>query len=375
MSTSAFRPVLFVCPLLDIGGAERHWVTLIPALQDRGVPAILVALKQGGRSYDLIEAAGVRTRILGASGGLSSLLRLPALLAERKEHPCALVSWALDAHVLGCAFARLTGIPQIVHYHRQPGLEMRPRERRGFGLVARAGAGAIAVTTAQVPELLSLGFPEGAVAVAPPGVPAPPGGVAPANVLRDRLGLPQDRFLAVLVARLAPEKRIDRFVEALALLRRRGTEALGVVAGDGPEGSALRALAAELDAPVTFVGVQEVPTDYMLAADAVCLTSEYEALPLTILEAMACGRPMVLMDVGGVRDVVHDGVNGLVTPNGPVDAFADALASLARDPGTVARMGASSLDLWRRQLSVDVMADAYVRLLASAPNFSQTTPS
>ncbi len=358
------RPVLFLCPLLDMGGAERHWTTLLPALRDRGLPVRLVALKAGGRSFDLLAEAGIPTRILGAKGGLASLAALPALLSERKHRPRAIVTWSLDAHVLGAGLARTLRVPQYVHWHRQPGLPMRGRERNGLRLVARTRANAVAVTEAQVPELLSFGFPADRVQIGLPGVPEPASAFASRADARAALGLPPDAFVPVLVARLRPEKRIDRFVEAVADVARRGRDVLGVVVGDGPEAASLAEHARRLEAPVRFVGYHAQPGEYMLASDAVCLTSEHEALPLTVLETLASGRPAVVMESGGMREVVHDRENGLVVAPGDVSGLADALEALAGDPQWASELGDRAHLDWSRHLSVDAMADAYRTLLA-----------
>jgi glycosyltransferase involved in cell wall biosynthesis len=356
-------PVLFLCPFLDMGGAERHWVTLLPALQVRGQSVRLIAVKRGGRSYDMLRDLGIPTRMLGARGGIASLASLPRLFEERKLRPRAIVTWGLDAHVLGAAVARRERIPQFVHWHRQPGFPMRPRERIGFRLVARSGASVIAVTQAQVPELASLGFAGGRTHVGLPGVPTPDADFVDRAAARAALGLPGDAFVAVLVARLRPEKRIDLFIEALDRLKQRGRNVHGVVVGDGPEEERLADLIARLDAPVDLVGYQAKPAGYVIAGDAVCLTSDLEALPLTLLEATACGRPIVVTDIGGVREVVKDGSTGFVVPPGDASAIADAMEKLAADPAMSEQFGDSARRLWQSKLSVDAMADNYFALL------------
>lgn len=353
------RRVLFICSLLDAGGAERHWSTLIPLLRTRGFEPRLLALKSGGRAFDAITAAGVPTRVLRARGGIGTLLVIPSLLQERSKRPEVVVTWGADAALLGCGLARLAGIPHVIHWHAGPGSSLSRRQLWSFRLAARLGGGAIAVTRAQFPELASFGYPAARIRIGQPGIPPPAVHYSARVKARAELDLPADGFVAAAVARLSTEKRLDRFLRAVSQIH--GATALLV--GDGPDRAALERLAAELSAPVKFVGYTDSPADYMTAANAVCLTSEREALPLSILEAAACGRPAVAMEVGGIRDIVEHGVTGLVTPQGDIAAFAEALARLADAPNRADEMGAMANARWQERFSLDAMIDSYASLL------------
>lgn len=360
------RPsALFVCPVLDAGGAERHWASLIPALVERGLDARLVAIKTGGRAFQTLRDAGVPARELGGNG-LAALFKLPALLAERRARPDVIVTWEFNAHGLGAVFSRLTQTPQIVNWHRGRGSPISARQRQLLRLVARAGAGAIAVSDFQTEELMEFGFPAERIRVVPNGVPAPgPPGLTRVE-LRQQLRLPVDAFIAVLVARLGPEKRIDRFIEAIAAFQQSEENALGIVVGDGPLAVELERQASHRGAPVRFVGFQEDPSQYMIASDVVCLTSEREALPLTLMEAGACARPSIATDVGGTRRIVEDGKSGFVVPVGDVPAVVNALAVLARRPEDAAAMGRRAYERWQDAFTFDAMVDNYFELLTTA---------
>lgn len=359
------RPsALFVCSVLDSGGAERHWASLIPALVGRGLDARVVAIKTGGRAFQTLRDAGVPARELGGEG-FASLTKLPALLGERRNRPNVIVTWGVSAHALGTAFARFTRTPQVVNWHQGLGAPNSTRQKRLLCLTAKAGAGAIAVSDFQIPELASFGFPAERLRIVANGVPPPRQCDTSRVELREQLGFAADAFIAVLVARLGPEKRIDQFIEAVAVLRQSKRNALGVVVGDGPLAAELEHHASRLDAPVRFVGFQEDPSKYMRAADVVCLTSEREALPLTLMEAGACERPCVATDVGGTRKIIEDGGNGLVVPVGNTASMVDALATLASRPEYAAKMGRRGLERWRDAFTFDRMVDRYFQLLTT----------
>lgn len=137
------------------------------------------------------------------------------------------------------------------------------------------------------------------------------------------------------VGRLVPEKGTDVVIAACATAGRSL-----VIAGRGPERSALQNQAAALGADVRFtgfVGRDELSALYR-EASVVVLASWREGLPNVVLEAMAFGRPVIATPVGGVPDLIHDGVNGLLVPAGDPAALAAALDRLAADPATAERI-------------------------------------
>jgi Glycosyltransferase Family 4 len=167
--------IVFLCAQLDNGGAERHWAELLPALAQRQIGVRLVALLGGRRALENLRAEGVPVRELGRDG-LTSVLLLPALLAQARAQPSALVSFGYNAHALGALFARITRTPHVVNWHRQAGWPMDTVEANAVRLAGRLGAGAIAVTEAQHPDLLALDFEPQAIHTVANGVaPQDPG--------------------------------------------------------------------------------------------------------------------------------------------------------------------------------------------------------
>jgi glycosyltransferase involved in cell wall biosynthesis len=150
---------------------------------------------------------------------------------------------------------------------------------------------------------------------------------------RKRLGL--NGKIILTVARLTSWKGVDRVIEVLPEIRGRIDEAKLVVVGDGPELGNLKRLARELgvEKSMNFVGRvphEEVPY-YLRAADVFVLYSGYEGLPHIVLEAMATGVPVILSDKGGNREVVEDGVNGLLVPIGNQEKLKEAILRVLQD--------------------------------------------
>jgi len=112
-----------------------------------------------------------------------------------------------------------------------------------------------------------------------------------------------------------------------------------------------------------MAGFRADALDIMNAADVVCLTSAVEAAPLSLLEAMSLGRPVVATNVGGVADLVVDGETGLLVPADHPRAVADALVALARDPVRADALGRAGRGRQQQRFSIEAMVDGYTELL------------
>lgn len=162
-------------------------------------------------------------------------------------------------------------------------------------------------------------------------------GVDPDRFSPRQNGYPPNGPLRILhVGRLVDVKGQALLVEALALLAQRGVSAVTTIVGDGPRRDALERRVRELgiDQRVEFTGAlghHEVPDRYA-AADAFCLSSFSEGVPVVLMEAMAMGVPVVATRVMGIPELVDHGVTGLLVAPTRADALADALALLADAP-------------------------------------------
>ena len=136
-------------------------------------------------------------------------------------------------------------------------------------------------------------------------------------------------------------KRVPDVLETFRSLRARGIDARLCLVGDGPDRAQAEQLAYELGIArdVLFIGYQRDVSAYYALMDALLLPSGNEGTPVVAIEALAAERPVVATRVGGVEDVITDGVDGILCPVGDTEALADALEKLARDPALRAEMG------------------------------------
>ena len=182
--------------------------------------------------------------------------------------------------------------------------------------------------------------------------------------------------VVVLPARLIRDKGIEEFVAAARELKRRSVAVRCVLAGaDDPDNPAAIARAT-IDAWVAEGIVEwwghrdDMPSVYH-AADIVCLPSYREGLPKVLIEAAACGCPLIATDVAGCREVCRDGENGTLVPPRSAPALADAIAELVAAPALRRRYGRAGRELVEAEFSLDRIGGetlaCYARILAAGP--------
>ncbi len=180
---------------------------------------------------------------------------------------------------------------------------------------------------------------------------------------RAALGLPAGRFIVVIVATLRSWKGHEFLVEAVARL----PEVHLAVVGDGPGRDNLRAQVERkgLGGRVRLAGHQDEVVPWLQSADVVALPSyANEGIPQALMQAMACGIPVITTGVGAIAEIVQDGVQGLMVPGRDVEALARAIESLRSDPDRRARMAAAGLAQARARFSSERMLDGMEAVFA-----------
>ena len=274
--------------------------------------------------------------------------------------------------MVGRLAARLTGRPALYTPHCFPFVGEVSEARRRFSLtVERAlapGTAAIVCVCEDEREVARAhGIRAPELAVVRNGCPPcdPAAEPDPALVA---LGRP----LVGTVTVLRKQKAVEVLLEAAPAVLEAVPEARIAIVGDGPERDALgaRAAALGLDERVAFVPFGGATAPHLRALDLYVLSSAWEAFPIGVLEAQACGVPQVATDVGGTREAVVPETGVLVPPRDP-GALALALVRLLRDPAARAAMGAASRERHAARFGLAPMLDAtaalYERVLTQVP--------
>ncbi|MGY1690877.1 glycosyltransferase [Geodermatophilus sp. SYSU D01105] len=326
--------VLHAIGEMGTGGAESLVVELVRRGPEVGW-ASAVASAGGSREEELLRA------------GLADVHRVPlsrrrpaglarAVAATRR----ALIASAPDvvvAHNVGVTAAvalaqatRRRKVPVVTVFHGVAAADYRTSAR----LLSTVPRAVVTVSQAIAGRLRSAGLRREPVVI-PNAVTAPE--LPDREQARRELGVDPDTPVALCAARLVDQKRHDVLLRAWSRLPR---HCVLLVAGDGPNRQGIEALHAELGLGerVRLLGNRTDVPRLLAAADVCTLASDWEGLPVFVLESMAAGRPVVATDVDGLTEVLRGG-GGLLVPPGSPDALAGALERLLTD--TSARRAAS----------------------------------
>jgi L-malate glycosyltransferase len=280
----------------------------------------------------------------------------------------------IHAHQYGpllySAIARLpSGQPPIVfHEHGRHWPDYRrPKRVLANRILLRPRDRFVAVGEAVRRALVEFeGLPEARVRVIYNGINLAP--FDPARSMRARVrvehGWPEHTRIVMQVARLNRLKDHATSMRAIAQLAGAVPNCRLVFVGEGEEEPALRALHEELrlGTQVEFLGARSDVPRLLHAADAFLLTSITEGIPLTLIEAMAAGLPCVATAVGGVPEVLVDGVTGLLAPAGDPSAIADGLRRILCDPLMATRLGQAGRERAAHHFAIAPMQAQYAQI-------------
>jgi glycosyltransferase involved in cell wall biosynthesis len=382
--------IIRVIARLNVGGPALHVAYLASGLAERGYETTLVAGTVGRGEESMATVAlqrGVKIetlsdlhREIAPLRDIRATLRLARLI--RKERPAILHTHTAKAGAVGRIAALLAGDarPRIIvhtfHGHVLRGyfnpltaLAFRTLER----LLARISTVLIAVSPEVRDDLVRLGVaPSSKFTVIRLGIELGErvhSDTDERSETRRLMGVQPDAFLVGWVGRMTAVKRTDHVLEALRQLVEMGIDAYVCLVGDGPDRDGLERTAHELGIAkrCLFLGYQEDVSRFYDAMDVLLLPSANEGTPVSVIEALAAERPAVASRVGGVSDVVRDGIDGYLVGVDDRTGLAERLAELAADPAARARMGASGrtrvLTRYGVERLVDDVDDLYRSLL------------
>ena len=357
MSDARARIALLYDHTLQVGGVENLLLALIRLADPREFKFTIYA--QSAEPFTS-QAAGLGADLMDWKRWLPSDVRAPFLLANRlRQDKIDLVHCHAPISAgVGRVAAVMAGIPALVSVHlamdQYHGSGQWLRARLGRWLYARLDAllnyllpaNLIYVSEAIRQDQVRKGLaPFKRTMVIPPGVDLALFQPRTASVeLRTRLGVLAEEPVMLCVGRLEPQKGQDILLEACAQLAKLGLTFRLWLVGDGPMRAALQDQASGLGLSdrVAFLGFRQDVPSLLASADLFVLPSRYEAAPISILEALAAGLPVVASSTGEIPCWVTDGVEGRLVPISQPSALAAVLQDLLQEPGLRAAMSAAA---------------------------------
>ena len=350
--------VLHVISEMGSGGAETLVAGMVLASGAVGWESAVAS--GGGHRADALRARGVPTFPVPVPRRTATgVLRAAAATrsAVRRFGPDVVLAHNVSATLVArLAFAPGRALPVVTVCHGLADGDYRSAAR----ILRHTARTVVAVADATADRLRDAGLPDPVVI---PNAVFPQQPTVPRAAVRAALGLPPDVPVALCVARMEPQKRHDVLLDAWAKL---GSDAVLLLAGDGSLRAGLARRCADLGIAerVRFLGTRADVPDLLAAADVTVLTSDWEGMPIAVLESMAADRPVVATDVSGVRAVLAGG--GIVVPRRDPAATAEALGTLLFDPAARTAAAAAGLAAIRRGHDPHTFMRSYDALLRAS---------
>jgi glycosyltransferase involved in cell wall biosynthesis len=361
METAIQRRRLKVVTLVDgfggQGGAESIASELAMRLDPERFASLFCVTRPrwGQGCKERLSMAGVRTLTLQRHSATDVAAWRPLMSLLRQERIDVLHCHKFGSNLWGAIIGRLVGVPVIVAHEHVWSFQGQPLRRiLDRRLIARQTDVFLAVSDETRRQMIEVeGIDPDIVRVLPNGIPDLP--EPSGRDVRRELGIDAGALVVGTVSVLRRQKALDVLIRSTTRLMRQFPSLKVVIAGEGPQRASLEALVSELnlDGRVLFIGLRTDVPDVLASFDVAVSSSDYEGSPLAIMEYMAASKPIVATRVGGVPDLIDDGVHGLLVDRGDVDGFAAAVARLLRDPALSSALGKKSRERQGREFTIE----------------------
>jgi glycosyltransferase involved in cell wall biosynthesis len=362
--------ILHISSARSFGGGERHLADLLNALAGRGhqVYAALAPRSPLREALSALPEKNIFTLTLRNALDLRSSLALAGLIREHRIE-IAHAHRARDYPLAAIATRRAGGAHLVITRH-----VLFPLRQLHRIILSRASR-VIAVSEAVAHALSAQGiFPTGKISIVTNGIDVRRFDVganaASRETFRRRIGVEPKHLLVGMLGEINPLKGQEEFLRAAALIASRIADARFVIAGcdtsrAGAHLAQVERLVTELDLGerVHLTGWLDDVAPLFASLDILVSASHTESFGLTIAEAMASGVPVVATATMGAREIIEDGVTGMLVPVGDAESLASVVVRLLEDaPEERRRIGERALAAARERFSLDRMVDATERI-------------
>jgi glycosyltransferase involved in cell wall biosynthesis len=356
--------------LIASGGAERVAMEIATRLDRSRFESVYCAsrtrpeIKSTAIAAQRMQDAGVRHFSLGRQSRIDQWRWAGLYRALRRERFDVIHTHMFGSNAWGTLIGRMARVPAIVAHEHTWSFEGRPVRRLvDREVIGRFSDVFVAVSRADRRKMIEIeGVNPEKVLFVPNGIPMPP---PPSGAdVRAELGVPAHAPLIGTVSVLRPQKALDVFIRATVPLLRDYPDLHVWIAGEGPLKDELGALVRSLGVGerVRLLGYRSDVPDVLGALDIAVSSSLFEGSPLAVMEYMESARPIVATTVGGVPDLIDDGVHGLLVPPGDPDALGAAVRRMLDDRDAARAMGERARDRRRRDFDVELMVRRFQAL-------------
>jgi glycosyltransferase involved in cell wall biosynthesis len=347
--------VLHLLTSLAPGGAETNLLALLSHFDETRYEHAVAFGGGGELEKDFLRAGFRLVKLSQKPISLRSTLEAPAILKVIRGYSPDIIHSHLDGpNIIGLIAKRALKCKLVLHFH---GLGIIPRKLlpgrgltqdlfNGIAYAYRYCDHAIALCTFQLLFLKKVGINSRKVALIPNGINLN-------SSLRIEKQTKDIYYRFVNVARFFPEKNHDLLLRVFCKVVREVSHTRLILVGDGPRRPSIekQAKALGIDDKVSFLGVRKDIPQILADCDCFVMPSLWELHPITILEAMRAGLPVIATDVGGVADTVTDGTSGFLVKAGDEQGLTRTMIRLASEPEFGRRMGAEGLHIVKEKFS------------------------
>jgi glycosyltransferase involved in cell wall biosynthesis len=362
----------FLTTGLSVGGAETQLVRLGLSLKKRGWDIQIISMIPPQAFVAELKDAGVQVRTLGMRRGWPDLRAIPKLGAWiRGWRPDLLACFMYHANILGRIVGKASGVPVVLSSIRSENFGGAWRQRMMRWTDRMCGMTIVNSTRVAESIMERNIVPAHRIRVIHNGIHLDNrgGGDEARACLRRNLGVENSDFLWIAVGRLEAPKDYGNLLHAFSRIDRSDKHL--AIAGGGPLMEALKRQACDLHLQDRFhlLGFRNDVAELLQAADALVLSSAWEGLPNSVMEALSAGKPIVATRVGGVPELVHDRESGLLVPPGNPQALSEAMRRMMEMPGEQRkRMGEAGRAHIRKEYDmtrvVEQWEDLFVELMS-----------
>lgn len=350
--------------------------TLLRALQDEKSLELSAIILNPGKLAEQLRSAGIEVTVLDESRDNFFQLRRKIIETLRGRNIDIVHSHRYKENILAALVKKRCGIKrliQTIHGISEPGRGFALYKARAYALANRAFSrryfDKIITVSGDIERRLRKKLPASRLvtihnAIDPRKIKAG----RPAEEIKSEFGIDGRAPLIGVTGRMVAVKAYDLFLKTARVILDDRPDARFMLVGDGPLRESLRELSRELriDDKVIFPGFRDDILDVMNAFDLFVVSSFHEGVPMALLEAMALKKAIVSTAVGGINEVIEDGVSGILVEPNSVDALAEACLRIIENDGLRRELESAAAERIEKEFAIDILRDRVISLYEEA---------